>query len=326
MRVLAGDVGGTNARLALADVDGARVALVAERRYSSREFPGLAPIVLQFCADVKEKPDRACFGIACPITGENCRASNLPWTIRRADLAAAIGVRSTRIVNDFDAIGYGLASLGAADLVALQAGERVANGPIALIGPGTGLGQGALLWDGAAYHVHASEGGHADFAARTPLEAELAAWLWSRFGRASWERVLSGPGLLNVYGFLTSSGHVPEQPAVRAEMERGDGAAVLTRHALAGSDAACVQALDIFAACLGAYAGNVALSVLATGGVYVAGGIAPRVVEWLGRGGFAAAFRDKGRLGTVVARMPVAVVMNPDVGLLGAAAAAAAQP
>lgn len=326
MRVLAGDVGGTNARLAVVDVDEERAEIVVERKYPSHDYPGLAPIVSRFCEEVGRKPDRAAFGIACPIVGETCRAPNLPWVVNAGELGAAIGVPRTRIINDFDAAGWGLPLMRGADLATLQEGAAAAarRGTIALIGAGTGLGQGYLTWDGDRYRVHSSEGGHADFAPAGDVESDLGRWLRNQYGHASWERVLSGPGLVNVYRFLVASG-APESAAVREEMAREDPAAVVTRHGLERTDAACARALDVFAGCFGAQAGNVALAVLATGGVYLAGGIAPRIVAKLEDGAFTAAFRNKGRLSSFLEKVPVHVIVNPNVGLLGAAVAAAQQ-
>lgn len=325
VRVLAGDVGGTSARLAVVEVDGARVAVAREQKYPSHDYPGLAPIVSRFCAEAAETPERACFGIACPIVGEECRAPNLPWVINARELAAAIGVRRTRVINDFDAVGHGLPLMHGPDVVTLQAGEPAPRGAIALLGAGTGLGQGFLTWDGPEYRVHSSEGGHADFAPSGDLELDLARWLRAEYGHASWERVLSGPGLVNLYRFLVASGVAPESQAVRDEMTHGEPAAVVTRRGLEGSDPLCERALDLFARCFGAQAGNVALTVLASGGVYLAGGIAPRIAAKLQGAPFLEAFRSKGRLSAFLAKVPVHVVVNPNVGLLGAAVAAARQ-
>ena len=324
MRVLAGDVGGTNARLAIVDVAAERAAIVHEKKYPSRDFAGLAPIVSRFRAEVGEEPDRACFGIACPIVGEVCKAPNLPWTVNARELAAAIGVPRTRIINDFDAVGYGLPLMRGADLITLQEGKAAPRGSIALIGAGTGLGQGYLTWDGDRYRVHSSEGGHADFAPADDLGSDLGRWLRAQYGHASWERVLSGPGLVNVYRFLVAGGGA-ESPAVKQEMAKEDPAAVVTRHGLEGSDALCAKALDVFASCFGAQAGNVALAVLASGGVYLAGGIAPRIAAKLKGGAFTAAFRNKGRLSGFLAKLPVHIIVNTNVGLLGAAVAASHQ-
>ncbi|HEY8106572.1 MAG TPA: glucokinase, partial [Gemmatimonadales bacterium] len=197
------------------------------------------------------------------------------------------------------------------------------QGPIALIGPGTGLGQGFLLWDGERYRVYPSEGGHGDYAPHDELQSDLLEFLRGQFGHVSWERLLSGPGLVNVYRFLVASSAAPEQAAVRAEMEKEDPAAVISRHGLAKTDRLADRALDLFCGLLGAQAGNLALTVIAAGGVYLAGGIAPRIVERLKTGPFLAAFRDKGRMSELLARVPVHVIVNPNGGLLGAAAVAA---
>jgi glucokinase len=219
-------------------------------------------------------------------------------------------------------VGYGIELLGPSDLATLQAGSPMPHGPIALIGAGTGLGQGFLLWEGDHYGVLASEGGHADYAPRGKQQTELLEFLRQEFKRVSWERLLSGPGLVNTYRYLAASGAAPERAAVRAEMENGDAAAVIARHGLAGTDRLSDRALDLFAEIYGAQAGNLALTVVATGGVYLAGGIAPRLAERLRTGPFLTAFRDKGRMSELLSTIPVHVIMNPKVGLLGAAAVA----
>ena len=323
MKVLAGDIGGTHARLALVEVTDGATRIVHDRRFASRSAPGLAPIVRGYLAQAPAAPERACFGIAGPVVDGECRTPNLPWMVSAPALAADIGIPHTTIINDFDAAGYGLGRLGPADLVTLQPGMRAEHGTIALIGAGTGLGQGFLVWDGGRYRVHASEGGHVNFAARDAVEWGLRGTLMDEFGHVSYERILSGAGLAHLYSYLAVTGFAAERPEVRLEMERDDPAAVVSRHALAGDDPLSVKALDIFASVYGAQAGNLALTVLATGGVYLAGGIAPRIIAKLGDGTFLAAFRGKGRLSDLVARIPVHVIMSPDVGLLGAAAAAA---
>jgi glucokinase len=323
--VLAGDVGGTNARLAIVEVDGATGRIVHDARFASQDYPGLAPIVREFCA-AAGRPPRAAFGIACPVVADDCRATNLPWTVNRKALAEAIGIPRTAILNDFSAIGRGLAMLGADDFVVLQPGEAVARAPVALIGAGTGLGEGYLLWNGSRYEVYPSEGGHADLAAHDAIDFGLVQALQREYGHASVERLLSGPGIESAYRYLASAGVAPEQAAVHAELQHGDAAAVITGHALAGTDPLCVRTLELFVTHLGAVAGNLALTILATGGVYVGGGIAPRIVDWLRGDRFLDAFRGKGRLGAVLRRIPVRVIMNSNVGLLGAAAVAAALP
>ncbi len=326
MKVLAGDVGGTNARLALVDVVDGRATIEAHRTYPSKKFTGLAPIVRTFCEELGAEPGRACFGVACPAVDDVCRAPNLPWTVDIDTLAADIGVARATLINDFTAAGHGIALLGAQDVETLQEGEPKAGAPIALVGAGTGLGEGFLTWSGDCYEVHASEGGHGGFAPRGELQAALYTFLEREHGRVSSERVLSGRGIVAVYRFLVTAGTFSESPMVCDEMEREDPAAVITRHGLAGSDAICRAALDLFIDVLGAEAGDLALTVLARGGVYLGGGIAPRIVALLRQGGFVRAFRDKGRMSPYLARVPVHVIVNTQVGLLGAAAVAAALP
>ena len=322
MIVLAGDVGGTNARLATVELDGGAVRIAREQRYPSRDYPGLAPIVRRFFEGAEARPGRACFGIACPVVGDDCTAPNLPWRINARRLASEIEIPRTTIINDFVAVGYGIEALGPADLATLQAGSPEPRGTIALIGPGTGLGQGFLFWERDHYRVLPSEGGHGDFAARGARQTGLLESLVRQFGRVSWERLLSGAGLANIYRYLLAAAAAPEQATVRSEMEQEDPASVIVRHGLDGTDPLSVSALDLFCEILGAQAGNLALTVIATGGVYLAGGIAPRIVERLRSGPFMAAFREKGRLAELLGRIPVHVIMNPNVALLGAAAVA----
>lgn len=323
MIVLAGDVGGTNARLAIIEVEGRTAHLVRHEEYPSGRYLGLAPIVERFFSESNTRPDRACFGVACPVVGDDCTAPNLPWTINARKLAQDIGIPRSVIVNDFSAIGYGIELLAPDDLTTLQPGEPVPHGPIGLIGAGTGLGQGILLWEGDYYQVAPSEGGHSDFAPSDELQMGLLRFLIEKFGRVSWERVLSGPGLLNIYTYLREAGVAAEQAPVRREMEHHDPAAVIGKHGLASTDELSARTLDLFSELLGAQAGNLALTLVATGGIYIGGGIAPRLAGLLKGGKLIKAFRNKGRLSLLLARMPVHIIMNPNVGLLGAAAVAA---
>ena len=322
MRVLAGDIGGTHARLAVVDVDERRVHIVREARYPSGDYPSLAPVVRTFLDAGSDAPERAAFGVAGPVSEGRVSTPNLPWTLDERRLSREIGIPRARLLNDLDAIARGTARLDATDVVTLQDGTPNEDGTIALIGAGTGLGEAFVVHDGAAPRTHPSEGGHAGFAPRTSLERELLAWLAADLGHVSAERVISGPGLEHIYRFLAERDPAREQRAVRRRRGRRRRSGHLAPRT-DGSDALCVQALDIFVGAYGAQAGNLALTVLATGGVFLVGGIAPAIVKKLMDGTFLAAFRDKGRMSDMMQRMPVHVVMNDDVGLYGAAIAAA---
>ena len=320
MIVLAGDIGGTNTRLALVELDAVAAHIVREATYPSRQISNLASAVRTFLLKAGPAPERACYGIAGPVIDQRCKTSNLPWVVDGAMLAVDTGIAGTLLINDFHAVGNGVQRLGTEDFVTLQSNEPDPTGPIALIGAGTGLGQGFLFWDGLRYRVHGSEGGHVALAARDAVEWGLVEFLNAEFGRTSYERVLSGSGLAHIYRYFASSAR--EAEAVHEEMEREDPAAVVTRHALARTDPLCIKALDLFVTFYGRQAGHLAITVLATGGVYVAGGIAPRIMAKLGDGTFMASFRDQGRMSTIAEQVPVHVITHKSVGLLGAAAAA----
>jgi glucokinase len=323
MRILAGDIGGTKSFLAIFESDGARLVPVREERFESRRFDGLTSIVRSFLSGDAGAISAASFGIAGPIADDECRALNLPWTVNRGRLAEEIGIARTMILNDFQAVGHGLTELTSEDLVCLQEGTPRPGGPIALIGAGTGLGEGFLIREDARYRVHPSEGGHVDFAPRDETEWRLHRRLSGVHGHVSYERILSGSGLHDLYRFFVEDGIAPESKKVRAEMETNDPAAVVTSHALSGDDLACARALDLFVSIYGAEAGNLALKVMASGGVYIAGGIAPRIVPALRDGTLIRSFLDKGRHAALLSAVPVHVIVNEKAGLLGAAALAA---
>ena len=322
MKVLAGDIGGTHARLAIVEL-GDRARILAERTAPSQEVRSVAELVESFLAGQPERPSRACFGIAGPVVNGMVSGTNLPWTLDARELARSLRIPALRLINDFEAAAHAVSRLEQKDLLTLQQGERDPRGAIALIGAGTGLGEGFLVRAGSGFSVQASEGGHASFAPEDARGWELFQYLAARHGHVSWERVLSGPGLVAVFEFLAAGREWSGEQALRAELAREDKGAVISRHALAQSDPVAVAALDLFVDAYGAQAGNLALTVLATGGVYLAGGIARQIAPKLGDGSFMNAFLRKGRMAGLLARMPVQVILNPDVGLLGAAAAAA---
>jgi glucokinase len=324
MNVLAGDIGGTNARLAVFAVDGTTLRSVHDHVFPSGQYDSLATIVTEFRRNDGTDVSAACFAVAGPVVGGDIKASNLPWMVRGSELARAIGVPRTTLINDFDAVGFGVTRLGPTDIETLQPGEPDPNGPIALLGAGTGLGQGLVLREPTGVRVVPSEGGHATFAARNDVEWGLAKFLAAQKGggHVSYERVLSGAGLVAVYQYIVSCGLAKEDPAVAAEMKTQVPAAVVTAHGVGRTDAACVMAVELFASVYGSQAGNVVLQTLSTGGVYLAGGIARRILPVLRAGGFLKSFTEKGRMAGLLSKIPVHVITNDMIGLLGAAVVA----
>ena len=318
MLVLAGDIGGTSTRLAYFDTDRGTLAPLAEGRFPSREAGSLEEIVVRFVGEHGLAAERACFGIAGPVREGRVRTPNLPWSVDAAELARILGIPEVRLVNDLEANAYGIDLLGPEDFALLNPGIPDPTGTIAVVSAGTGLGEALAFWDGAAHRPLRSEGGHADFAPRTELETGLLLFLRAEYGRVSTERVVSGPGLRNIYRFLRDVRHQPETPAVAEEMRRGDPAAAITKAALAGECPLCNETLDLFVSLYGAEAGNVALRSLATGGVYLGGGIAPKIIERLKGPGFMLAFTAKGRLSPLLETIPVRVILNDRTALLGA--------
>lgn len=325
MRVLAGDIGGTKSLLALIEInpDLPDYDIIHERTLMTKHYGSLSAVVREFLQEANSEAERACLGVACLLVNEESDAFDLPWPVKRSTLAKEIRIPNTRLINDFEAAGYGLELLGPDDLVILQKGTPEPQGPIAVMGAGTGLGQAFLMWESGGYRVHSSSGGLADFAARNDLEIEMLRSLLSRGHRVCYGRILSGNGLIQIYNYLIQSGTERENPEIRSEMEKEDVAAVISRYALAGTDGACARALDMFVSIYGAEAGNMALRVNASGGVYLAGGIAPRIIDKLRDGTFIQAFCAKGRLSPFLQGIPIQVVNNVRVGVLGAVVVAA---
>lgn len=319
--LLAGDVGGTKTNLAVFSPESGPRAPLAEATFPSPDYPSLEAVAREFLRQVGLKAERAVFGVAGPVVAGRATITNLPWVIDETLLAEALGLSSARLLNDLEAIAHAVLLLEASDLHTLNEGEPVARGAITIIAPGTGLGEAYLTWDGSRYRPHASEGGHADFAPNRPLEIGLLRSLQDRFGHVSWERVCSGQGIANIYAFLRDSGY--EEPAWLAEQLAtvSDPTPIIVNTALESDETCeiCTTTLEVFVSILGAETGNLALKVLATGGVYLGGGIPPRILPALERGGFLDSFRQKGRLSDLMARMPVHVILNPKVALLGAA-------
>ncbi len=323
MRVLAGDIGGTNARLAVYDAEGERLELVARRTFPSDEYDGLEPIVKEFLREEELECERACIGVAGPVRGRRVKTTNLPWTLDADHLESGLELERVYLLNDLEAAAWGLPALAPRELVTLQEGVEE-EGNRALIAAGTGLGEAGLYWDGRRHHPFATEGGHADFAPGTERDAGLLRSLTREHGHVSWERVVSGPGLVSLHRHLATEFGPPSSACgVAGAGEEDDAAAEVTRGAMAGDCRICSESLDAFVRLYGAEAGNLALKVMARGGVFIGGGIAPKIVDVLRDGRFMAAFLDKGRMRYVVEAMPVRVVTNDQVALLGAARRAA---
>jgi glucokinase len=322
MNLLAGDIGGTKTNLAVyAPQTGPRTPL-AQATFPSTDYPSLEALVREFLSQIDLSVERASFGVAGPVVGGQATITNLPWVIDEQRLQDALKLAPVRLLNDLQAIANGVPFLEPADLHTLNEGQPAAGGAIAVVAPGTGLGEAFLIWDGARYRPHPSEGGHADFAPNTPLEVDLLRYLLDRFDHVSYERVCSGLGVPNIYAFLKYSGHAAEPAWLAQRLAAADDPTpVIVNAALDGERPCelCVATLDTFVSILAAEAGNLALDVLATGGVYLGGGIPPRILPALEGGRFMESFTRKGRMSKLLARVPAHVILNPEVALLGVA-------
>src|SRR2546428_2397792 len=317
--ILAGDIGGTHARLAFFDVVDGHFSLVSASVFPSREYRGLDEIVTKFVDSSSVRPDAACFGVAGPVRNGRVEASNLPWTIESKRLADELKLRKALLINDLEANAWGIPALDPKDVVCL---DQVKGSPIgnqAVIAAGTGLGEAGMYWDGLQHHVFACEGGHGDFAPRNDLELDLFRYLRTRFGHVSYERIVSGPGLVNVFHFLRDTGGGEEPRWLTEEMIHGDAAAAISHAALSGKSPLAEQALDLWVSIYGAEAGNLALKILSTGGIFLGGGIAPKILTKLSGPLFMQSFVGKGRMQALMETIPVKVITNDKTALLGAA-------
>lgn len=318
MQILTGDIGGTNTRLAMVAFGPETIRILDQAKFSSLSFSSLYAIISEYRVARDEfEPAAAAFGVAGPVNKGISRITNLPWIVFQEELAAQLGLRAVFVLNDLEALAWGIDALAPAELVSLQAGDDLPCDNKAVIAAGTGLGQAGLCFDGTRHKPFATEGGHCDFAPVTEQDWRLLAYLQPTFGHVSWERLVSGPGLEHIYAFL-----LHESKAVAPDWFTDpdeDAAAQITTRALAQSDGLCVEALQWFVRLYGAEAGNLALKMKATGGLYLGGGIAPKILPALQSGGFMEAFLDKGRMRELLERVPVRVICNDDVALLGLA-------
>jgi len=322
--ILAGDVGGTKVHLALYDFTDGELKHQRDKIYPAKDYAGLEEIVREFL--VAEKITAACFGVPGPVRDGRLRLTNLPWTLDSRELSANLKIDYVFLINDLQANGYGIAELGPEQVYTLSDGDASQIGNRSLISAGTGLGEAFLIWDGRSHEPYPSEGGHADFAPRNEDEFDLLRFLRQKYnGRVSSERVVSGQGITNCYEFLRD-GRGMEEPAWLAErFQNEDMNAVITDCALKAKNQLCEHALDMFVSAYGAQAGNLALTVLSVGGIYIGGGIAPRILEKLKDGTFMRAFTDKGRLSQLLVSMPVRIILESRCALVGAAAYAEAR-
>ncbi len=324
--ILAGDIGGTNTRLALVETVSGNLTIVAEQTFPSREHTSLEATIAEFLFLHSCKLTRATFGIAGPVRNGRCEATNLPWVVDSKAVAKRLHLKHVGLINDLEANAYGISALESKDFVILNKGARNARGNRAIISAGTGLGEAGMYWDGSIHRPFASEGGHVDFAPRNHLEMELLEYSLKRYRRVSYERLLSGPGLAHVYQFLKDTKKAEEPPWLAEKLRQGgDPAPIISQQALEGRTLICIQALEIFVSLYGAEAGNLALKLMATGGVYLGGGIAPKIISKLKEAEFINAFTAKGRMRPLLQDMPVRVIMNPKTALLGAARHAASE-
>jgi glucokinase len=317
--ILAGDIGATKTNLGYFAPGAAGLVLRRYKSYPSQEYGSLGEIIGQFVAEFPETVERAAFGIAGPVIDGRVETTNISWVVDARELAAQLGLQDVGLMNDLAATAYGVLWMTGDDRVVLNEGSPARGGTIAVIAAGTGLGEGGLVWTGKRYRALSSEGGHADFAPRSELEIDLLRFLMERFGRVSVERLVSGPGLYNIYQFFRSRSSVPEPEWLRNDLAAGDPSAVVSEAGLNRRDDVCVETLETFVSLYGSEAGNLALKYLSTGGLYIGGGIAPKILAAIRGGSFMASFRNKPPYTKVLGGIPVFVVMNDKAALYGAA-------
>lgn len=319
--LLAGDIGGTKTQLAIFSMAEGPRRPVAEAVFPSADYTNLADIAREFITQTNLPVEYACFDVAGPVIGGRAQLTNLPWVIDSAALAAELNLQRVWLLNDLQATAYAVPQLTPGDLKTLNKGEPAEYGAIAVIAPGTGLGEAFLVWTGSSYMAYASEGGHTDFGPNNDVEIELLRFLLKRFGHAGYERICSGIGIPNIYDFFLESGRFSESPEVAQALAAAeDRTPIIVQAALdpVKPDPLCVATMEMFVSVLGAEAGNLALKVLATGGVYLGGGIPPRILPFLQTEHFMRAFTNKGRFSEMISRIPVHIVLT-QAALIGAA-------
>jgi glucokinase len=319
-KLLAGDVGATKTILGIYAADKGPQEPLTEATFASAAYPGLAALAGAFLAEAKLAVEDACFGVAGPVINGQATISNLPWRVDQTELKEKLGLKSVLLINDVEATALGVPLLKTAELLCLNKGEEIEGGTKAVIAPGTGLGEAFLTWEGARYQAHASEGGQTDFAPRNLLEDDLLQHLRDEYGQVSYERVCSGMAIPHLYTYLKESGYAEEPAWLAQQLAKADDPTALIVHTAVENKAQlCIDTLNLFCSILGAAAGNLALTVMALGGVYVGGGIPLRIIAVLEKGPFMEAFCCKGRLAELMTRIPVYVILDPKIALIGAA-------
>ncbi len=318
--ILAGDIGGTKTNIAIFSLNDGKLDVKAQKSFPSQDYSGLESVLEEFLKSHKGPIKEACFGVAGPVVDNQVKTPNLPWVIQATKIAKFLKLKSVALLNDLEATAYGTFTLRAHELFTLNRGRRNRGGNKVLIAAGTGLGEATLFTAGDGYHPAASEGGHGDFAPRDETEIELLRYLIGKFGHVSYERVVSGPGIWNIYQFLKTTGLQKEPGWLKEKLAAAtDRSRMITQMALAGESRISQKALNLFVSIYGAEAGNLALRGKAVGGVYIGGGIAPKILPKLKDGTFISAFIDKGRYKDFVSAIPIRVILNEKTALQGAA-------
>ena len=325
--ILAGDIGGTKTLLALVALNSYKkrgISFLHSRKYDSSSYGSLEELLSAFMTELSVPPGKtiASIAIAGVVQSGRCDVTNLAWSAEEDAVKNKTGLAGMHLMNDFTAVSFGIPHLEEKELETLNSAESDPHGSFATIGAGTGLGESLAFWTEAKdrLRVFQSEGGHTTFAPQNNEEIELLKHLTGKYGHVSFERLLSGEGLINIYNFLASAHPAIENKVISSEMEKGDAAALISRYGLHDEDALCSRALNMFVSIYGSEAGNMALKIMPTGGLYIAGGIAPKIIDKIKNGLFMKAFLNKGRMSELLEGIPVRVIMNPEVGLIGAAA------
>jgi glucokinase len=317
--ILAGDMGASKTRLALFDTENEKLEPELEQEYLSAQHDSLESIVAEYLQAHSVKPKAACFGFAGPVRNGQALATNLPWKVSVKDLSKSIGTERVQLLNDLEANAYGIACLDESEFCTISQATKAEPGNAGLISAGTGLGEAGMFWDGHDLRPFSSEGSHCDFAPQNEQQYKLLIYLQRRYGHVSWERVVSGMGLRDIYTFLLESGYGPDPDWLVEEVLTGQSGAVISRHALEHDSELCDATLDLFVSCYGAEAGNLALKYMAIGGIYLGGGIAPKILSRLQEPIFIESFTNKGRFAELLKQIPVKVILNEQTALLGAA-------